>query len=109
MVSWLAYDIELGQGDSDEIEKTLSDAEGVIDLTNASVKCIMKSDIGTIRHEITCRIQSPATSGKIIIPFTETETSIHGLYYYEIKLTLDGTQHTFPSNENKTIYVKKSL
>jgi hypothetical protein len=105
----MTYDIELGQGDSDEVEKTLTDADGAINLTGATVECIMKNDLGTKRYEIDCTVNSPATAGKITIPFTDTETEFDGLFFYELKVTIAGDQYTFPSCGYGTIYIKKAL
>ena len=102
----MIYDIELGQGDSDSVTKTLYDADGVANLSGATVVFVMSSALGSLRYEITCSV---GESGVVTIPFTSTYTSIPGFYHGEFKVTIGNMQYTFPSSNNLTVYIKGAL
>lgn len=100
------YDIELGQGDSDSVTKTLYDADGVANLSGATVLFVMSSALGSVRYEIACSVGS---SGEVIIPFTSTHTQVPGFFHGEFKVTIGNMQYTFPSSNNMTVYIKGAL
>lgn len=107
----MTYDINLGQDDSDNVDAILL-ASGVgANVTGATIVFKMKNDLGTITHDITCTpgVSTPASSGGIIIPFTDTETETPGIYFAKILVTLLEVQTTFPSSGYLTVKIEKAL
>lgn len=98
-------DIQLGQGDSDNIPVILSEDGTGSDLTGTVVKLILVDVVGTFKFEITCLegIRNPITnemvtgfsSGGITVPITDTHTVDNGYFYGEFVTTIGNRQVTF--------------
>jgi hypothetical protein len=89
------YDYTIWQGDSDEIEITLSDADGVINLSAADeILAIMEEYSGSPRYEIAC---SGTSGGVVTIPLTSTETASHGRFKLRVQVTIGDIVNTWPS------------
>lgn len=90
------YDYTIWQGDSDEIEITLSDSDGVVNLSAADeILAIMEEYSGSPRYEITC---AGTSGGVVTIPLTSTETASHGRFKLRIPVTIGGHTNTYPSS-----------
>lgn len=107
----MTYDINLGQGNSDNVDAVLLENGSGANVTGASIVFSMKNDLGTIEHDITCTegVETPASAGGIIIPFTSVETEIPGLYFAKVVVTLQEVQTTFPSSGYLTVKIEKAL
>lgn len=107
----MTYDINLGQGDSDNIDAVLLANGSGANVTGATIVFSMKNDLGTVEHDITCSpgTSTAASAGGIIIPFTATETATPGLYFARIHVTLLDIQTTFPSSGYLTVKIEKAL
>lgn len=107
----MTYDITLGQGDSDNIDAVLLANGSGANVAGASITFHMKNDIGTVEHDITCTegVTTPASSGGIVIPFTDTDTATPGLYFAKIPVLIDGKQTTFPSSGYLTVKIEKAI
>lgn len=68
----------LGQGDIDDISATLMECGVRVDLSETKVTFVMKHDKNTTRHIIPC---SGAEDGTVIIPLTDIETAVPGLFF----------------------------
>jgi hypothetical protein len=107
----MTYDINLTQGDSDNVDFILK-ADGVgVNIAGADVIFAMRNDLGTVEHDITCLpgVKTPPSDGGGIIPFTFVETEIPGLYFAKVVVTLQGVQTTFPSSGYLTVKIEKAL
>jgi hypothetical protein len=103
----MIYDIYLGQGDSDYIEITLSDANGVINLSSASNITLVINDVSeTVIYEMTCTGNS---AGVIGLNFTDTQTSIAGDFFGQFLVTIGGKQTTWPENDFIKIHITEGL
>jgi hypothetical protein len=109
--------IELGQGDSRDVDVILQGAGIGADLTlSTDINFVMKNDLGTIRHSIPCQkgstykgvYVSPGHGG-ITIPITDTHTKTPDTYFGEfVVIWVDG-QKTFPNAGYVEMIVKMSL
>ena len=108
----MKYDIELGQGDSDEVGVILKENNIGSDLTGAIVKFHMMNNRG-IEYEIDCEsgikdpftkeIITPKSEGGVTILFTSVHTEISGTFYGKFIVILLGKQVSFPSGNQ---YIK---
>jgi hypothetical protein len=103
----MTFDITLGLGDTKEISATLSDANGVVNLTSASVKFIMNSEFSTTAYEINCTNNN--SSGGTKIPFTSTESAKAGEFVGQFLVTIDDKQSTFPDSQYVRIKIIEGL
>lgn len=98
-------DIQLGQGDSDNIPVILNEAGVGSDLTGAVVKLILSDLAGTFKFEIICLegIRDPITdeiitefsAGGITVPIAGIHTVDDGYSYGEFIVTISNRQVTF--------------
>lgn len=112
----MSYDIELGQGDTDSIGVVLKENGTGANLTSGTVVFSMKNDMGTIEYDITCipgatidGVDVLFSEGGVTIPFTDTHTSSPGTFFGIFHVTILGKQTTFPSSENISVKIKKTL
>lgn len=103
-------DIQLGQGDSDNIPVILNEAGTGSDLTGAVVKLILADLAGVFKFEITCLegIRDPSTdeivtefsAGGITVPIASTHTVDDGYSYGEFIVTIGNRQVTFLNGDD---------
>ena len=112
----MSYDIELGQGDSDNIPALLKENGVAVDLKGASISFCMKSDVSSTNFNIPCTPgaiingeSSPAKNGAVTIPFSKSNTSVSGIFFGEFKVTRFGSVCTFPNNHHITVQIKPTL
>lgn len=120
---------ELGQGDSDTIIATLFEDSIEVDPTGAHAELHIAKENGTPRHIIRCDV----VDRKVIIPFSEVETSKPGLYFCQMPVEfpqnidsyfgdnhfsdpffgeyfgVDFVQHTFPSSKSVSFRVEAAI
>lgn len=85
------------------IKATLSNTQGCIDLTDASVLFLFD------KFEIPAEI-SDAENGEVIVFFERTHTEDAGFYNAEFEVQfLDGRVETFPSNGYLKVHIKNDL
>ncbi len=92
----MTYDLEYKQGDIDTTGSVLSDANGVIDLTDKTVIFVMKEVGGTLSYTITCSlgctyqgVYYSAARGGVTTLFSQVETLVEG--EYEGEFIVSGT------------------
>jgi hypothetical protein len=96
-------EIRIGQGDSDDILVTLSDVNGVVNLSTADVIFVINDEFGTVFYEVTCTDNN--SSGGTTLPLTDTETATAGTFYGQFIVTFSDRQATFPDSK----YVKMTV
>ena len=105
-------DFYIRQGDTVPIiVATLQDANGVVDLTNATSVAFHMANPGTARVKTlgTCDIID-LREGKVSYAWTATDTDTAGLWSGEFKVTWgDGTIERFPNDHNIVIQILTSL
>ena len=77
------------------IEITLSDADGVINLSTAEIVAIMEEYSGSPRYEIDC---TGTAQGVVTIPLSDKETASPGRFKLRIRVTQGEYVNTFPSS-----------
>jgi hypothetical protein len=105
----LSYDIEFGEGDSLDVDVTLYDENGVINLTDTKVVFCMKNT-EEVEYNIICVIKS-AVNGVVTIPFTTVESDLAGLFLGTFILIKNNTLKTVPSASDSyiSVFVKKAI
>ena len=108
-------DFHIKRGDTlPPLQMTLSDSEGVIDLTNVTtVKLLARAPSGVI-VEREFDVDSPATGGNITYEFVaedwEADGFVPGFWTTEVELTYaDGSILTIPTIGQKTMQVEGDL
>lgn len=112
----MAYaDIEIKRNDRRPyLDSTLTDANGAVDLSGATVKFFMVDSAGATVVSQTSTgtlvtIQS-ATAGTVRYAWAAADTSTAGTFKGEWQVTFgDGTQATFPNTEYLTIRIFEDL
>jgi hypothetical protein len=101
----MSFDIDLGQGDSDDVGVLLTENGIGSNLTGGTIKLSMKTDTGT-KKEVTCLaggivngVNYTLAQGGITIPFTPTETATPSVYRGKIIVSMLGSQATYPSGQ----------
>jgi hypothetical protein len=112
----MSYDIELGQGDSDNIPVSLTENGVAVNLSMASISFCMKSDVSSTNFNIPCNLGAiingesiPAKNGAVTIPFSKSNTSVSGIFLGEFKVSRFGSVCTFPNNHHITVQIKPTL
>lgn len=112
----MTYDIELGNGDSEDVSVVLTENGVAIDLTGTSVTFCMQLDVGTTGYTIPCihgaRIKGESISSKfgaVSIPFSPQHTSQKGIFLGEFKVSRFGKVSTYPNNRHLTIQIKPTI
>lgn len=98
------YELELNQGDSNNIGMLLKENAVGSDLTGATVTFSMKNESG-VEHNIACQpggtvngtVYSFAQGG-VTVPFTATHTASAGVFQGKITVLKYGAQKTYPSS-----------
>jgi hypothetical protein len=118
----VSYDLEYKQGDSDTAGSVLSDANGVLDLTNKTVIFVMKQIDGSRQYEINCSLGGiyqgayySAARGGVTTLFSRVETLTAG--EYEGEFIVSGTDASgnswvrhIPSGDRfKSVMIWRSL
>jgi hypothetical protein len=108
--------LELGQDDIYNIAVYLSDENGIVDLTGATILFCLVNEMKTITHNLQCTPGSwfdgtsvSPTTGVFLIPVTETISSSSGLFFGEFKVTVAGWTRTFPKNHYIPVRIKPTL
>lgn len=109
--------IELGQGDSRDVDIILQGAGIGADLTLATdINFVMKNDLGTIRHSIPCQkgstykgVYVSPSHGGITVPVGATHTATPGTYFCEAVVSFASGQKTFPNAGYVEMKIKKAL
>lgn len=96
------YDYTIWTGDSDDVEVTLSDKNGPVNLTGATITTILEGFSGSPRYEIACTGNS---SGVVTVPLTATETATAGSYHLRLWVTILEKRVTFPSAGPRNIKI----
>ncbi len=104
----ITYDIEWKQGDVDEAGAVVSDANGLVDLTDKTVVLSMKDvETGLIPYKINCLLSGSyngmyysAARGGVTIPFSKIETLVSGLFKGEFIVTGPNKTVHVPSGNN---------
>jgi len=93
------------------ISATMTDNNGVVDLTNAtSVKLILKKRRSGLAIEKTASIVSPATSGIVRYVWVTNDTDTIGIYDAEWEVTFTGgSLMTFPNGGCDVIEIYPDL
>jgi hypothetical protein len=107
----VTYELELNQGDSNNIGMLLKSGGVGVDLTGSAVTFSMKNEAGT-EFDIQC-VQGGTVNGQvylfseggITVPFTSTHTVAAGVFQGKVTTVKDSVQKTFPSS-NVYITVK---
>ena len=94
------YDYTIWSGDSDNVEVTLADKNGAVDLSGATIVTVLEGFSGSPSYEISCTGNS---SGVVTIPLSATETATPGGYFLRIEITINDETITFPSAGPKKI------
>lgn len=101
------YDYTIWQGDTDEIEITLSDEDGPIDLSTVdSIIAIIEEYSGDPHYDITC---SGDSNGVVTIPISEDETEVAGRFKLRIQITNGDVVNTWPSDGPKHIRILEAF
>lgn len=104
----MTYDIEWKQGDVDSAGAIILDVNGLVDLTNKTVKLVMKDvDTEIVKYEINCTLSGiyngvyySAARGGVSVPFSELETLVSGLFKGEFVVTGSISTVHMPSGNN---------
>jgi hypothetical protein len=132
----MSYDIELGQGDSDDIGIVLISKGSPANLSNFTVSCIISDGLGGTPVIITCNdgatisitsdnylllgqtsdkigtdVSLTKAQGGVTIPITATTTQNSGTFSLEfLAVDTNNKQVTFSNNENYyTMHITKKL
>jgi len=95
------YDYTIWAGDSDDVEVILSDKNGPVDLSAATIVAVLEGFSGSPAHEISCTGNS---SGVVTIPLTPKIT-IKGSYRLKILVTISEKRVTFPNADPRKIKI----
>jgi hypothetical protein len=92
------------------LKATLTDSNGVIDLTSAStVKLIMKSQTVSPPALVTgyCTILSPPSAGQVVYDWASMDLSVADTYQAEFEIAWSGGGiQTVPNAEAENIYIE---
>lgn len=81
------------------LERTLQDANGAIDLSNAAAVRFHMYSGAAAKIDAACSVVAPATSGVVRYTWASADTDTVGTYYSEFEVTyLDGTVITVPNS-----------
>lgn len=115
----MTHDIELIQGDTDDIKVQILQDGKVVDLTDPSVSFIMTSDAGD-KITIICLkgytdktttpdTVYPATDGYLTLPFTEIETCNADEFIGQFKLAYDGFNRRWALGKYVTVKIWEAI
>lgn len=91
------------------VDAVLRDATGLVDLTGATVKFIMKLGLtGVVKVNASATTPS-ATGGQVRYTWAGTDTDTAGDYLCEWEVTLSGNKSTFPNGSFKRVRIVTDL
>jgi hypothetical protein len=100
----MAQSIDIKRNDTGiGIEAILSDSEGPMNLTGATVRFLYEGNV------IVCQLQDAAT-GVVLVPFQRVNTQKDGVYQAEFEVDYgNGINETVPSNGYVTLSIHRDL
>lgn len=96
-------DFRIKKGDTlPTVRATLSDEEGVFDLTNCTVKFVFRNSQSGVAVKKDASVVS-ATAGEVEYAWGAGDTDVPGVYLYEweVTLTLSSKVISFPNGESR--------
>ena len=96
------------EGDDDTLEWTISDVNGVVDLSTAT-QVLLRYIVGSVTYDVVATIAAPSI-GKCRYELTPTDKAllVHGSYRCRSKVTFaTGRSKHFPNTGYNTIEVEK--
>lgn len=107
----VTYELELNEGDSNNVGMLLKAAGVGVDLTGSVVTFSMKNEAGT-EFNIACTqggtvngVSYTFAQGGITVPFSSTHTASAGVFQGKVTAVKESVQKTYPSS-NTYITVK---